>query len=56
MQAGEHFRKDRVSYDLDLPNGSIYVLAPPTNDWWKHGIKKRVQPRVSITYRRYIRK
>ena len=34
---------------------SIYVLAPPTYDWWKHGIKKRVQPRVSITYRRYIR-
>ena len=56
MTSGEHFRKDRVSYDLDLPNGSIYVLAPPTNDWWKHGIKKRVQPRVSITYRRYIRK
>ena len=56
MTSGEHFRKDRVSYDLDLPNGSIYMLAPPTNDWWKHGIKKRVQPRVSITYRRYIRK
>ena len=56
MTSGEHFREDRVSYDLDLPNGSIYVLAPPTNEWWKHGIKKRVQPRVSITYRRYIRK
>lgn len=39
---------------LELEHGSIFVMYPPTNDFWMHSIPKRVgikTPRISLTFR-----
>lgn len=38
---------------LNLHVGSLYVLRPPTNDYWTHCIEKdeSTQPRISLTFR-----
>ena len=38
--------------DIELADGSLYALMPPTNDWWRHELKPRTCTRVSITFRR----
>ena len=39
--------------DIELADGSLYALMPPTNEWWMHELKHRAaQTRVSITFRR----
>ena len=38
--------------DIDLADGSLYALMPPTNEWWRHELKPRTCTRVSITFRR----
>jgi alkylated DNA repair dioxygenase AlkB len=42
--------------DLDLLSGSLYVLYPPTNDYWTHSILKddSIHPRISLTFRTLI--
>lgn len=43
-----------IPFEVDLPNGSLYVLKPPTNDNWRHSITKDptiTKGRISITYR-----
>ena len=40
--------------NLELGNGSIFVMLPPTNDFWSHSIPKRADvktPRISLTFR-----
>lgn len=41
---------------LDLGPGSMYVLNPPTNDYWSHAIEKSTEtrPRISLTFRNYV--
>jgi len=51
--SGDFRKANRVAHAIDLHHGSIYVLWPPTNAWWKHGLKNRVSPRVSFTFRRH---
>ena len=38
---------------LTLRSGSLYILKPPTNDYWTHCIEKdeSVTPRISLTFR-----
>lgn len=40
---------------IDLTPGSMYVLNPPTNDYWTHAIEKCTEPnaRISLTFRNY---
>ena len=38
--------------DIELADGSLYALMPPTNEWWRHELKPRTCTRVSITFRR----
>ena len=40
---------------IPLYNGSIYILYPPTNDFWAHCIPKdeTSTPRISLTFRNY---
>ncbi len=41
--------------DINLPPGSLYVLNPPTNDYWAHSIEKDESKgvRISLTFRDY---
>lgn len=43
-------------YKINLGNGSLYIMNPPTNDKWTHCIPKddTTQPRISLTFRNYI--
>jgi alkylated DNA repair dioxygenase AlkB len=45
------------SFDINLNHGSLYVLKPPTNDYWFHEIPPQVQEsdgvRYSLTFRNY---
>jgi alkylated DNA repair dioxygenase AlkB len=44
----------KVPLEVDLPSGSLYILKPPTNDYWCHSITKDPsikKGRISITYR-----
>lgn len=44
---------DRSPLYIPLPPGSLYILKPPTNDYWMHSIVKddTIEPRISLTYR-----
>ncbi len=41
------------TYDIPLPSGSLYVLYPPSNDFYTHSILKDVsqEGRISLTFR-----
>lgn len=41
--------------DILLTNGSLYILKPPTNQYWTHCIEKdnSKNPRISLTFRNY---
>lgn len=41
--------------ETDLTHGSLYILKPPTNDYWMHEIPKdgSIHPRISLTFRNY---
>ena len=43
--------------DISLPSGSLYILNPPTNDYWSHSIleDKSEGIRYSLTFRNYIK-
>lgn len=40
---------------LPLPSGSVYILYPPTNNYWLHSIPKdgSTSARISLTFRNY---
>ncbi len=42
------------NFGLDQPNGSLLLMAPPTQRFWKHGINKKSNsdPRINLTFRR----
>jgi alkylated DNA repair dioxygenase AlkB len=42
-------------YEWELQSGSLYVINPPTNDYWAHEIVKdeTLNPRISLTFRNY---
>jgi len=47
-------RKKKNSVDVMLPHGSLLVMEPPTQVYWKHTLRKskRVkEPRVNLTFR-----
>ena len=46
------FIKDQ-SIELELKSGSLYILRPPTNDYWTHCVEKDSSkaPRISLTFR-----
>ncbi len=50
------FRRDLDPVDVELPHGSLLVMAGPTQRCWRHGVPKRSPRRVSsarinLTYR-----
>lgn len=42
--------------EVNLNPGSLYIMRPPTNDFYSHSIEKdeTKQPRISLTFRNYI--
>lgn len=44
-----------LEHDIKLPEGSLYIFNPPTNDFWSHSISKdsSKNPRISLTFRNY---
>lgn len=52
----EFTRSQHESIDIPLPNGSLYVMNPPTNQKWLHCITKQPEittVRYSMTFRDY---
>ena len=51
--------KNKEDIDIKLGSGSLYILYPPTNDYWSHSILKEPQNmdqnkiRISLTFRNY---
>lgn len=47
--------RGKTSHEWELPTGSLYVLKPPTNDYWSHEIPKdaTINARISLTFRNY---
>jgi alkylated DNA repair dioxygenase AlkB len=52
LEKGENYA------DLELKTGSLYMLKPPTNDYWSHAILKddSKDVRISLTFRNYSSK
>ena len=46
-------RRGQKSISIPLPHGSLYILNPPTNDYWMHSISKSGGVRISLTIRNY---
>lgn len=48
-------RNSKRKIELCLKPGSLYILHPPTNDYFAHSIEKdsTVKPRISLTFRNY---
>jgi alkylated DNA repair dioxygenase AlkB len=47
-------RVDTNPINISLTPGSLYILRPPTNDYWTHSIEKDLtvtESRVSLTFR-----
>jgi alkylated DNA repair dioxygenase AlkB len=47
-------RKDVPKLELDLPHGSLLVMAGPTQHYWQHQIPKTAKPvaeRINLTFR-----
>ena len=45
---------DKTSASLFLDNGSVLVMHPPTQEFWKHSLLKTkipVGPRINLTFR-----
>ena len=45
-------RKGHTSHHYDLENGSALLMKAPTNEYWRHEIRKEVssQPRISVSF------
>lgn len=54
FQLRHKFRKDVPKLELDLPHGSLLVMAGPTQYFWQHQIPKTAKPvvaRINLTFR-----
>lgn len=49
-------RRGNTIHRINLSHGSLYVLLPPTNDYWSHAIPPGDvdEVRFSITFRTYV--
>ena len=50
------FKYKTKSHTINLTDGSLYILNPPTNNYWTHEINKKpnsTNPRISFTFRDY---
>jgi len=49
---------DKQTFSLEQPHGSLLLMAPPTQRFWKHGINKvsRSESRINLTFRKIILK
>ncbi|XP_039267917.2 DNA oxidative demethylase ALKBH2-like [Styela clava] len=53
-RGGQKRRKDLKSVTVPLTNGCLFVMNPPTNDFWYHSlpVRKRASfPRINLTFR-----
>ncbi len=51
------FERNGIIHDIELTNGSLCVIYPPTNEKWLHSIvceKKQLEPRVSLVFRNHL--
>ena len=57
LGATRTFRLSRRNkeHDIPLPSGTLYLLQPPTNDYWCHEIltDPTRETRISLTFRNY---
>ncbi len=54
FQLRHKFNKDVPKLELDLPPGSLLVMAGPTQHYWQHQIPKTAKPgaaRINLTFR-----
>ncbi len=53
MHPPSFLRRQPIS--TNLAPGSLYILKPPTNDYWMHSTEKdsSTQARISLTFRNY---
>lgn len=49
------FEKGRDVKDFELPDGTLFLIHPPTNDKWLHSIPtdKTTRPRISLVFRNF---
>lgn len=50
------FERNGIIHDIELTNGSLCVIYPPTNDKWLHSIvceKIERSPRISLVFRNH---
>ena len=49
---------DKNTFSLEQAHGSLLLMAPPTQRFWKHGINKvsRSESRINLTFRKIILK
>ena len=48
------FSNDKETKSFALTDGTLLIIHPPTNVYWKHSLPKRMkvkEPRISITFR-----
>lgn len=54
FQLRHKFKKELPKVELDLPHGSLLVMAGPTQHYWQHQIPKTAKPvaeRINLTFR-----
>jgi alkylated DNA repair dioxygenase AlkB len=54
FQLRHKFKKELSKVELDLPHGSLLVMAGPTQHYWQHQIPKTAKPvaeRINLTFR-----
>lgn len=54
FQLRHKFKKELPKVELDLPHGSLLVMAGPTQHYWQHQIPKTARPvaeRINLTFR-----
>jgi alkylated DNA repair dioxygenase AlkB len=55
--AMRHAKDVRERLDLDLPGGSLLVMAGTTQHFWRHGVPKQrsiAETRINLTFRRIL--
>ncbi|XP_054709048.1 uncharacterized protein LOC129218749 [Uloborus diversus] len=51
------YRQNCLCTNLSLTHGSLYIMHPPTNQLFTHGIRPKLHvkhPRISVTFRRLL--
>ncbi len=53
----QHKRRKDLRYALDLPHGSLLIMAGPTQHHWRHCVPKTARPvgeRINLTFRHIV--